>query len=337
MITFKGTYFDGTNSTAHEVTATVQGNVLSVRGQSIQVNHEVDKCTVEPALGSTLRTVHTPGGGRLDTRDTRAFKALESEKLGSLGLRFVHLLESQWKAALGSAIIAVLAVLAGSIWGIPYLAEKAAFSIPEPALQALGKGALESVDKHFFKPSELDSWKRDRIHFMVAEFAEETGAPLPKALVLRQSPFGPNAFALPGDTVVLTDELVLFVESDEELLGVVAHELAHLERRHAVRTLLQGTGVFVVVSVLVGDLASVTSLAGTLPAILLESKYSRGFEREADTMAIQWMNYVEYGAQPMIDFLTRIKEKEEGFEGPEFLSTHPALDKRIEYLRGLSE
>jgi Zn-dependent protease with chaperone function len=337
VITFKGTYFDGTNSTAHEVTASVQGNLLSIRGESVHFDHEIDKCTIEPALGSTLRTVHTPGGGRLDTKDSRAFKSLESEKIGTLGFRLVHLLESQWKAALASTLVAVLAVLAGAVWGIPYLSEKAAFSLPKPLLESLGKGALESVDRHFFKPSELDSWEQERIHTMVAEFSEETGAPYPKALVLRQSPFGPNAFALPGDTVVLTDEFVKFVESDDEILGVVAHELAHLERRHAVRTLLQGTGVFVLVSVLVGDLASVTSVAGTLPAILLESKYSRGFEKEADTMASKWMNDVGLGVEPMIAFLTRVKEKKEGFEGPEFLSTHPAMDKRIKHLRSLED
>jgi predicted Zn-dependent protease len=104
-----------------------------------------------------------------------------------------------------------------------------------------------------------------------------------------------------------------------------------------VRTLLQSTGAFVLISVLVGDLASITSVAGTLPTILLESKYSRGFEREADTMASKWMNYVGLGVEPMIAFLTRVKEKEKGFEGPEFLSTHPATDKRIEYLRTLTE
>jgi Zn-dependent protease with chaperone function len=254
-----------------------------------------------------------------------------------VGFRLVHLLESHWKAAVAAAAVAVLVVLAAAVWGIPYLAERAAFALPDKALQTLGKGALDNVDRYFFKPSELDAWNQERIRSMVEDFAVETGAPRPRALVFRQSPFGPNAFALPGDTVVLTDELVKFVEEDGELLGVIAHELAHLERRHAMRTLLQGTGVFLLVSVLVGDVASITSAAGTLPALLLESSYSRGFEQEADTVATRWMHDVGYSAEPMIAFLTRVKEKKHGGEGPEFLSTHPATDKRIEYLRSLEE
>ena len=337
MITFRGTYFDGTSSAAHEVVATVQGSRLFLRGDAVEEEHRVQDCTFEPALGSTRRTLYTPNGGRLDTTENKAFLDLEDLKGGSWRFRMVHLLESRWKTALVSVVIAVLAVAAGAVWGIPALAEKAAFALPDGALEALGKGALASADRHFFKASELEPGEAQRVRSLVTTFAAETGAPEPRLLVFRKTPFGPNAFALPGGTVVLTDELVSFVEGDEEVLGVVAHELGHLKRRHAVRTLFQGTGVFVLVSVLMGDVTSITTAAGTLPAILLESRYSRGFEREADTIASGWMMDAGYGVEPMVAFLGRVKEKERGIEGPEFLSTHPALDKRIAYLRELEK
>ena len=333
MTRFQGTWFDGTSSRAHEVTVTVQGDVLSIRGDSVREDHRLDRCTIEPALGRIERTLYTPGGGRLDTPDQQAFATLEVGSKGTWGFRVVHWLESRWKAALAAVAVTVLAALAGTVWGIPYLAEKAAFSLPERVLQALGKGALDNVDRHFFKPAELDLAEQERVRAAVEAFVATTGAPAPRALVFRKSPFGPNAFALPGGTVVLTDDLVAFVETDEELLGVVAHELAHLDNRHVVRTLLQGTGVFVLLSVLVGDIASITSVASTLPVILLESRYSRGFETQADTVASGWMRAAGYGVEPMIAFLTRIQEH--AFEGPEFLSTHPAMDKRVEYLKTL--
>ena len=335
MITFRGTYFDGMNSAAHEVNVTVQGDRISLRGGSVQEDHHVESCSFEPALGSARRTLYTPTGGRLDTSDLHAFLALERLKDGTWRFRLVHLLESQWKIALVSVLVTFLAVVAVAVWGIPYLAEKAAFSLPDGALQSLGRGALASMDRHFFKPSELDAAETERVRLLVKAFAAETGAPEPRVLNFRKSPFGPNAFALPGDIVILTDELISFVDDDAEILGVVAHELAHLKNRHAVRTLFQGTGVFALVSFLMGDVTSITSAAGTLPAILLESRYSRGFERNADATASRWMDIAGYGAQPMIAFLNRVKEREKGFEGPEFLSTHPALDKRIDYLMTL--
>ena len=336
MITFKGTYFDGKSSKANDVNVTVLGDVISIRGETIHEDFPIGKCTVEPALGSTRRTLYTPDGGRLDTMDQKAFQTLERKQGRTKGSRVVQLLEGHWRAALAASAVAVLAVLAAAVWGIPYLAESAAFSLPNRALQALGNGALDSVDRHFLQPSELDADEHERIRSLVEEFTTETGAPEPRALVFRKSPFGPNAFALPGDTVVLTDELVSFVEGDEELIGVVAHELAHLERRHAVRTLLQGAGVFVLISVLVGDVTSITSAAGTLPALLLETRYSRGFEQEADVMASQWMLASGYGVEPMIAFLTRVGEKQPDVGAPEFLSTHPATENRISYLRALA-
>ena len=337
MITFTGTYFDGKTSKAHEVSVTVLGEILSIRGQEVHEDVELKLCSPEPALGNTHRTLYTPGGGRLDTHDGQAFAALERLRGGKRSFRFVHWMESHWKVAAAAVAITVGLVLCFSVWGIPYFARVAAFSMPEKANQTFGKGVLESADRHFFKPTELAGDNQKRIRSLVEEFVYRSGAPEPRAFEFRKSPFGPNAFALPGDTVVLTDELVSFVENDGELLGVVAHELAHLENRHALRTVLQSAGVFVLVSVIVGDVVSVTSAAGALPALLLKSSYSRGFEREADDTASQWMVDTGYGVRPMIAFLARIKEKEPDVIGPEFLSTHPAPESRIDRLRELAE
>ncbi|MCK5352667.1 M48 family metallopeptidase [bacterium] len=335
MITFTGTYFDGKSSRAHEVTVSLVGGALTVRGETLHLDIDLGNCTIEPALGSTRRTLYTPGGGRLDTEDRQAFAVLEKLRGGTGGFQFIHWLESHWKVAAVAVGVTIVMVICFSVWGIPYLARIAAFSMPEKANQVLGKGVLETADRHFFQPTELAEEQQKQIRTLVWEFVHETGAPEPRAFEFRKSPFGPNAFALPGDTVVLTDELVSFVESDGEILGVVAHELAHLENRHAVRTVLQSAGVFVLVSVTVGDVISVTSVAGTLPALLLKSSYSRGFEREADDTASRWMVDTGHGVRPMIAFLTRVEEKDLDGGGPEFLSTHPAPENRIERLREL--
>ena len=238
MITLSGTYFDGKSSRAHEVEVTVLGDRLLIRGQDVQEEVGLSECSLEPALGQTRRTLYTPGGGRLDTEDRETFHALERLWGGRKGFRLVHWLESRWKWALAAVVLTVCLMAGFSMWGIPWLARIAAYSVPEEANSALGAGVLQSADRHFFKPSELAAREKERIRTMVARFVEETGAPEPGAFEFRVSPFGPNAFALPGDTVVITDELVSFVDSDGELMGVIAHELAHLEKRHAMRTVL---------------------------------------------------------------------------------------------------
>ena len=336
MITFTGTYFDGKSSRAHEVLVIVLDKRLTIRGQDLHEDMELALCTMEPALGATRRTLYTPAGGRLDTDDQQAFLALERLRGGRGGFRFIHWMESHWKAAAVSVAVTVGLVVCFAVWGIPYLAKAAAFSMPEKANQTLGKGVLESIDRHFFKPTELDIAQQDRIRSLVREFVNVTGAPEPAAFEFRNSPFGPNAFALPGNTVVLTDELISFVESDGELMGVIAHELAHLQSRHAVRSVLQGAGVFMLVTVLVGDVVSVTSAAGALPTLLLKTSYSRGFEQEADDVSTRWMIEAGYGVRPMITFLARVRDKGMDGIGPEFLSTHPAPESRIDRLRELA-
>ena len=94
--------------------------------------------------------------------------------------------------------------------------------------------------------------------------------------------------------------------------------------------------MFVLVSVVVGDVVSVTSASGALPAVLLETNYSRRFEQEADETASQWMIQAGYGLRPMIAFLSRVREKGLDGTGPEFLSTHPAPESRIDRLRELA-
>jgi predicted Zn-dependent protease len=337
VITFTGTYFDGKSSKAHEVSVAVLGERLSIRGEDLHEDVELVLCTLEPALGKTRRTLYTPGGGRLDTEDQQAFAYLERARGGRSGFKVIHWLESHWKTAIAAVAVTLGLVLCFSVWGIPYLARVAAFSIPEQANQALGKGVLESIDRHFLKPTELGLEEQERIRSLVRKFVHGSDAPEPRAFEFRQSPFGPNAFALPGGTVVLTDELVSFVETDGELLGVVAHELAHLQKRHALRTVLQSAGVFMLVTVIVGDVVSVTSAAGALPALLLKSSYSRGFEQEADDVASRWMIDLGYGIRPMVAFLTRVEEKGLDGVGPEFLSTHPAPESRIDRLRELAD
>lgn len=333
MNEFRATLFDGRASKAHPVAVTLQGRVLSIRGEGIAADVELSRCTVEAALGSTRRTLYTPDGYRLDTADAAAFEALERRLRAGRGLRLVHALERRWRAALAAALLAALVAWGGAVYGLPLAAKWAAFALPAPVAQHIGQATLSQLDRFFFKPSRLDEARRREIRERWAAFAGTFRASVPHRLVFRRGGgIGPNAFALPGGVIVLTDELTEFVASDAELLGVLAHELAHLEQRHGLRSLFQQAGVFVMISALAGDVTSVASAAGTLPTILLESKYSRGFEREADGIAGRRMIGAGLGVQPLIAFLRRISAARPETDGPDLLSTHPSAGKRIAHL-----
>lgn len=336
MSEFRATLFDGRSSKPHPVVVTLRDGVVSVRGEGIATEVEVSRCTVEAALGSTRRTLYTPDGGRLDTTDAAAFAALERKARAGWGLRVVHALERRWRAALTAALLAALGAWAVAAYGVPLVAEWAAFALPETVTRSIGETTLAQVDRFVFEPSRLEEARRREIREKWAAFAGRFRPAVPHRLVFRRSRMGPNAFALPSGVIVLTDELVDFVESDAELLGVLAHELAHLESRHALRSLFQQAGVFAMVSALVGDVASITSVAGTLPTILLESRYSRGFEREADDIAARRMIDAGLGVEPLIAFLERIGAARPETNGPDLFATHPATGTRVAHLHELA-
>lgn len=131
--------------------------------------------------------------------------------------------------------------------------------------EGLGRGALQGLDYAVFEPSRLGPDVQRRLR---ATFAELVAAAEPETAVRLEfrsgRAMGPNALALPSGIIVVTDELVALAASDQEILAVLAHELGHIEARHAVRSALQNSITPVLVATVTGDLTSVTALSATL-------------------------------------------------------------------------
>lgn len=151
-----------------------------------------------------------------------------------------------------------------------------------------------------------------------------------------------NAMALPGGFIIVNEGLLEKAGSSEEVLGVLAHEIAHVTEQHGVRNLITTVGVLVVIQALFGD---VEGLAGTLvnsAPFLLRQSYSRDFEREADSQGLALLQEANINPRGMVRFFRRLHEKEEkqlaeldreqrawAEQAQALLSTHPATDERI--------
>src|SRR5207253_5111075 len=133
------------------------------------------------------------------------------------------------------------------------------------------------------------------------------GATTPYKIQFPQSFLGANAFALPSGIIVVTDDLVRLSRSDDEVLGVLAHELGHVKHRHTMRRLLEGSATALIIAGVTGDVASTTSLAAAAPTLLLQTRHSRDNEREADADAVQTTRR----ADPDPTHLARIRTRTE--------------------------
>jgi beta-barrel assembly-enhancing protease len=147
-----------------------------------------------------------------------------------------------------------------------------------------------------------------------------------------------NAFAMPGGNVVILSGLLQRAENGEEVAGVLAHELAHITRRHSLRNIIKSAGLIVTVQAIFGDTSGLAGLATEGSRYLLQQKFSRDFEREADDTGWTYLLAANIDPRGLTSFFEKLKAltAESGMNAIEgslsLLNTHPASTERIERL-----
>lgn len=146
----------------------------------------------------------------------------------------------------------------------------------------------------------------------------------------------PNAFALPGEHVVVHKGLLQMVDTPEELLGVLAHELAHETQRHVIRHRIAAEGSLAVFGVFIHGRRASGSLLGMGSGLLVSQDFSRSYESEADAVGWKYLVAANIDPRGMIDMFKKLKAEEDamGFSHfmPQSLASHPALSQRIAVL-----
>jgi len=146
-----------------------------------------------------------------------------------------------------------------------------------------------------------------------------------------------NAFALPGGPVVITRGLLLQLDNESQLAGVLAHELGHINARHHVKFLEKQLALSMILQI--GSLLVPQDLTGEIllqlgqvSASLLTLKFSRDQEREADKYGFLYAFEAGYSPQGMIEVFEKFKKMEKK-RPPEWLSTHPLPESRIKEVK----
>ncbi len=276
------------------------------------------------------RTLRLPDGASIETVDHAAVEALWP--VGGRIARLAYALESRWPA-----VVASLAAAAACVWlliavVLPQAAEPVARRMSPKVDEFLGKHVLSTLDSRIFSPPELPPAEQAAWRAKFYAFVNDEPDADRYSLVFRHAG-APNAFALPDGTIVVTDEMVRIVGSDDELLAVFAHEMGHVRGRHALRLMLQRSGVAVLLTAVAGDAVGVTYLAAVLPSMLLQSGYSREFEAEADDDAFALLKRRGVSPQAFADLLRRLGRAEPSFRDrggvSRYLGSHPATAERI--------
>lgn len=215
---------------------------------------------------------------------------------------------------------------------------------PQDWEESIGENTYEALNKTVLNETELSLIRVERLQEKVAQIAFANGFEGPEVLFHNSELIGANALAFPGGPIVVTDDLVLLLQSDDLILGVIAHELAHVQQRHSLQQIINIIGVAVIASVVFGSDDTLIEEASVIGINLFASKKSRAFEKEADLLALEYMenanlNKAAFGLA--IEKLTSsfcaaaadaalqdcLKNSKSGW-----LSSHPSGAERLRYL-----
>ncbi|HEV2396716.1 MAG TPA: M48 family metallopeptidase [Candidatus Sulfotelmatobacter sp.] len=143
-----------------------------------------------------------------------------------------------------------------------------------------------------------------------------------------------NAFALPGGFFYVNTGLLLVADEEAELAGVMAHEVAHVAARHAMRQMTRGNLANIASIPLIfvgGGIGYAARSAAGIGVPMSFMKFSRGFEEEADYLGLQYMYKAGYDPQSFLTFFEKLQAKEKKKPGTlsNVFASHPPLESRV--------
>ncbi len=320
-------YFDGKRALRHPVSVLFAGGRVKVIGRDVDGDFDADRVRASQRIGNTPRWLYLPDGGACVTADNDLVDRFARETGFARGL---HALESRPVYAALAVALVVFALWLLIDRGVPLAVEHIARQIPLAAETALGEQTLAGMDRYVLRASRVPPARQAALRAQFDRMARSGGETAPRRLEFRASPaIGPNAFALPAGIVVVTDELVRLAGDDREILAVLAHELGHVHHRHTMRRLLEGSATALIIAGVTGDISATTSLAASAPALLLQTKYSRDNEREADRYAVEVLRRTGVEPRHFVAILQKVeRESSKGGTLPGFLSSHPSTKER---------
>jgi predicted Zn-dependent protease len=235
------------------------------------------------------------------------------------------------------SIILIVFILCGS-----FIGKAGAMTIEEE--KKLGKKVFLEIEKsvEWVNDPTLQSFLDTMGRSLIAQVGTTTFEF--KFYLIRASE--PNAFAVPGGYIFVTTGLIVLAENEQELAGVLGHEIAHVMERHVAqmfersKQLSIATVAAVIAGVLLGGGGKASEAAATMAMATSEAlalKYTRENETDADQNGLQYVTKAGYDPKGMIAFLNKISKISlaSAPQIPPYLLTHPVTEDRISLLENL--
>jgi beta-barrel assembly-enhancing protease len=336
--TLQGKYLDGLSSRPLPVQVQLYKNYIKILGTDKAVIETWDIGEIKNIDFTGSMTVHMNYGSfpekNLILEGELAFNTVKIlyPQLNRDNIYF-HLLKGNRLKIFLYGLISLISVLLIYLFIVaPYIAVKIVGLIPQKQEILLGNKMFESIEQF----SDIDRDMSLRLNEFYAETNFKSKYPV-DIIYVDESLV--NAYAVPGGKIVVYRGLIEKMNDWKQLAGLLAHELAHVEKRHSLKSLSRSLSIYLAVAVLTTDLSGASTVLIDNAFKLNELSHSRSFEKEADDTGFDYMNENKIDPQGMVELFEKI-EKEESMLVNEksrkilrYVSTHPLTEDRILHLK----
>ena len=308
------------------------------------LDFDLSELVADPHMPGAASDFSLPGGDRLLVRNPELSALLNASP------SLVSRLESSIKLIVLSLIL--LPILGWLLVdkGIPLAAKPLALMVPTSVVERVSKELLESVILEATSLSELSPVQMQIVESAKRQIREQrrfTGSI--EVLVRKHPRLGANAIALPHGAILLTDDLIALIsdlpgdQRVQVLLSVIYHEIGHIDKKHGIQSLVQSLGLYIALSMLLGDVSGVVEVAATMGIAPVLMAYSQEMELQADAYAVCELIRNGQSAEHLAVALRLITSPKRATGGSALMSTHPSLSERLEQInllatdRGLAE
>nr|WHW29437.1 hypothetical protein [uncultured bacterium] len=334
----EGSWFEKGSSTAVPATLTMQNAAGSFGRIDLHSGGKIDVviARVSDRIGSIPRTISMVEGGSFSTTDNDAADQLANPGAG----RFSRM--SKWEAfhprLIAFLVAALVLIVAFVTYGLPVVAKIAAWATPPQVVAWMDSSALSTIDRLMVNKSTLDPDRQQKLKTQFENLAALSKHNGQLELYFRDGGrMGANAFALPGGSIVVTDQLARLT-TDEEIVAVLAHEIAHVQNEHSLQQLYRALGFAGIVAIIAGDLGSIGEEILSGGGVLVAMAASRGMELEADSEAVALLKKTDIDPINLSTALDKLYksvcgENIQDCEASGWFSSHPGGEERRKALR----
>jgi predicted Zn-dependent protease len=321
-------FFDGHSSQRHVVTLSIGDRLIIAAGGSELASWNyaaIRRADGRPGI-LRLRNTEAPALARLEIRD----EALAGQLLARCPQAEAAAERRGYGAIVGWSLAAAASIMAVVIFGLPMIADRLAPLIPAALERRLGDVAEKQTRAIFGGKACEGAAGQEALAALVGRLGDAAGLTGPiEASVLKTSI--PNAFALPGGKVVVLRGLLDKAQDADELAGVLAHELGHLDHRDSLRHVIHAGGTSFLIGLLFGDMSGSGALV-IASRSLVDASYSREVEEGADSFAITTMHRLGRSPRGMGELMFRITGSQKK-DRLSILASHPLTDDRLNRVR----